>query len=171
LRQNGIDPDRLERVANRTMAENLTALRRGELDVAQMFEPYASMALKSGVCHILYAASTRGPTVYTTFLATRGSIERNRAAFAAMVRAVRRMQSWLSDHGPEELAAVVTPFYPDVAMDLLVNSLGRYYEAALWARSPEVSREGFARLSAALLSGGFISRIHAYEDCVDQSLY
>jgi NitT/TauT family transport system substrate-binding protein len=171
LRQNGIDPDRLERVANRTMAENLGALRSGELDVAQMFEPYASMALKSGIGHILYAASTRGPTVYTTFLATRGSIERNRAAFAAIVRAVRRTQSWLSDHGPEELAAAVTPFYPDVASDLLVSSLRHYYEAALWARSPEVSREGFARLSAGLLSGGFISRIHAYEDCVDQSLY
>jgi NitT/TauT family transport system substrate-binding protein len=171
LRQNGIDPDRLERVANRTMAGNLEALRSGELDVAQMFEPYVSMALKSGIGNILYAASARGPTVYTTFLATRGSIERNRASFAAMVRAVRRMQSWLSDHGAEELAAVVAPFYPNVASDLLASSLRRYHDAGLWARSPEVSREGFARLSASLLSGGFISRIHAYEDCVDQSLY
>jgi NitT/TauT family transport system substrate-binding protein len=171
LRESGIDPDRLERVANRTMADNLEALRSGEIDVAQMFEPYASMALKSGIGNILYAASARGPTVYTTFLATRGSIERNRASFVAMVRAVRRMQSWLSDHGAEELAAVVAPFYPNVASDLLANSLQRYHDAGLWARSPEVAREGFARLSAALLSGGFISRIHAYEDCVDESLY
>ena len=171
LRQIGIDPDRLERVTNRTMADNLEALHSGELDVAQMFEPYASMALKSGIGNILDAASARGPTVYTTFLATRGSIERNRAAFAAMVRAVRGMQSWLSDHGAEELAAVVAPFYPNVASDLLANSLRRYHDAGLWARSPEVSREGYARLSTSLLSGGFISRIHAYEDCVDQSLY
>jgi NitT/TauT family transport system substrate-binding protein len=171
LRQMGIDPDRLERVASRTMAENLEALRRGEIDVAQMFEPYASMALKSGIGNILYAASTRGPTVYTTFLATRDSIGRNRAAFAAMVRAVRRMQSWLGDRGAEELAAVVAPFFPNVAGDLLVSSLRRYHEAGVWARSPEVSREGFARLAASLRSGGFISRIHAYEDCVDQSLY
>jgi NitT/TauT family transport system substrate-binding protein len=171
LRQNGIDPDRLERVANGTMADNLEALRNGEVDVAQMFEPYASMALRSGIGTVLYAASTRGPTTYTTFLATQGSIARNRAAFVAMVRAVRGMQSWLSDHSAEELAAVVAQFYPDVASDLLTNSLRRYRDAGLWARSPEVSREGFARLSASLLSGGFISRIHAYEDCVDQSLY
>jgi NitT/TauT family transport system substrate-binding protein len=171
LRQTGIDPDRLERVANRTMAENLDALRNGELDVAQMFEPYAAMALRAGIGTILYAASIRGPTVYTTFLATRDSIERNHAAFAAMVRAVRRMQSWLGDHGSEELAAVVAPFYPDVASDLLTSSLRRYHEAGVWALSPEVSRDGFARLAASLLSGGFISRMHAYEDCVDQSLY
>ena len=153
------------------MAENLEALRSGALDVVQMFEPYTSMALKSGIGNILYAASTRGPTVYTTFLATRDSIARNRAAFAAMVRAVRCMQSWLGDHSAEELAAVVAPFYPDVASELLTNSLRRYHEAGVWARSPEVSREGFARLAASLLSGGFISRTHAYEDCVDQSLY
>jgi NitT/TauT family transport system substrate-binding protein len=170
LRESGVDPDRLERVTDRTMADNLEALRRGELDVAQMFEPYASMALKSGSGTILYAASARGPTVYTTFLATRDSIARHRASFAAMVRAVRRMQSWLGDHGAEELAAVVAPFYPHVANDLLASSFRRYYDAGLWARSPEVSREGFARLSASLLSGGFISRSYTYENCVDQSL-
>jgi NitT/TauT family transport system substrate-binding protein len=170
LRQDGIDPAALERVANRTMAENLAALSNGDIDVAQMFEPYASMALKSGSRNILYSASSRGPTVYTTFLATRNSIERNRSAFTGMVQAVRRMQSWLGEHGPDELAAVVAPFYRDVASDVLQSSLRRYYEAGVWARSPEVSREGFARLAASLLSGGFVSRTHVYEECVDQSL-
>ncbi len=171
LRQNGIDPGRLERVTDRTMPHNLKSLLSGELDVAQMFEPYASMALKSGVASILYAASARGPTSYTTFLATRDGIERNRAAFAAMVRAIRRMQSWVGEHGAGELSAVVAPFYPDVASDLLISSLRRYHELGVWARSPEVSREGFARLGASLLSGRFISRLHPYEDCVDRSLY
>jgi NitT/TauT family transport system substrate-binding protein len=170
LRQERIDPDRLDRVTNRTMAENLAALRNGDIDVAQVFEPYASMALKSGSGNILYAASSRGPTVYTTFLATRDGIERSRVAFAGMVRAVRRMQSWLGERGSEELAAVVAPYYPDVASDVLQSSLRRYHKAGVWAGSPEVSREGFARLAASLLSGGFVSRIHAYEDCVDQSL-
>jgi NitT/TauT family transport system substrate-binding protein len=171
LRQTGIDPDRLERVVDRTMADNLAALSNGEVDVAQMFEPYATMALQAGIGSILYAASTRGPTVYTTFLATRSSIARNRTAFAAMVRAVRGMQSWLGEHSGEELADVVAPFYPDVARDLLVGSLQRYHDAGLWARRPEVSPEGFAQLADSLLSGGFVSRAHTYEDCVDQTLY
>jgi NitT/TauT family transport system substrate-binding protein len=170
LRQNGIDPYMIERVAGQKMGDNLDALRRGEIDVAQVFEPYASMALKAGIGGVLYAASARGPTVYTTFLATREGIEKNRASFAAIVRAVRRVQSWLGEHSADELAAVVAPFYPHVAYDLLVSSLRRYHGAGLWARSPEVSREGFARLAAGLLSGGFISRVAPYEDCVDQSL-
>jgi NitT/TauT family transport system substrate-binding protein len=171
LREVGVDPDRLDRVANRTMAENLDALSNGDIELAQMFEPYASMALKSAIGKICYAASSRGPTVYTTFLAARHSIDRNRAAFAGMMRSVRRMQSWLAEHGSEELAGVVAAFYPEVASDVLQNSLRRYHEAGVWAQSPEVSREGFARLAASLRSGGFISQIHAYEDCVDQSLW
>jgi NitT/TauT family transport system substrate-binding protein len=170
LRDAGVDPDRLERVTGRTMADNLEALRKGELDVVQLFEPYVSMALATGAGQILYAASTRGPTVYTTFLATRESIARNRTAFTAMVRAVRRMEAWLQDNGADALAAAVAPFYPSLAPELLVSALQRYHQAGLWASRPEVSREGFARLATSLLSGGFVSRMHGYDECVDQSL-
>jgi NitT/TauT family transport system substrate-binding protein len=170
LRDAGVDPNRLERVTDRTMTDNLETLRKGDIDVAQLFEPYVSMALATGAGRILYAASARGPTVYTTFLATREGIARNRAAFAAMVRAVRHMEVWLREHGADELAAAVAPFYPSLAGEILVSALRRYHAAGLWAARPEVSREGFARLATSLLSGGFVSRMHSYDECVDQSL-
>jgi NitT/TauT family transport system substrate-binding protein len=170
LREQGVDPDRLDRIADRTMADNLAALTRSELDVVQVFEPYVSMALQAGAGDILYTASARGPTVYTTFLATRDSIARNRAAFAAMTRATRHMLDWLTEHSAEELAGVVARFYPDVPQDVLVRSLQRYRDAGLWSRTTEVSRQGFARLADSLRSGGFISHTPRYEDCVEQSL-
>ena len=170
LREQGVDPARLDRVTDRTMVDNLKALRDGQLDVVQMFEPYVSMALRVGAGDILYAASTRGPTVYTTFLASRDSIGRNREAFAAVVRATRRTLTWVAEHSAEELADAVGPFYRDLAHDILASSLRRYKEAGLWARTPEISRQGFMRLADSLKSGGFISRTHTYEDCVEQSL-
>ena len=97
LREHGIDPARINRVADQTMGDNLEALRKGGLDVVQMFEPYVSMALQASVGDILYAASERGPTVYTTFLASRDSIRRNRAAFEAIVHArAARWPGWRS---------------------------------------------------------------------------
>lgn len=169
LRLQGIDPAKIDRVTDRTMADNLEALRRGELDVAQMFEPYVSMATRDGAGEVLYAASSRGPTVYTTFLASRDSIRRNRAAFDAMVRAIRRSLAWVAEHGGAELADAVASYYPHVPRDLLASSLQRYHDAKLWARTADLSRQGFARLAESMKSGGFISRLHAYEDCVDQS--
>jgi NitT/TauT family transport system substrate-binding protein len=170
LREQGIDPIQVNRVTERTMADNLEALRVGDLDVVQMFEPYVSLASQMGVGDILYAASARGPTVYTTFLASRDSMRRNRAAFSAMVRATRRTLAWLAEHSAKELADAVAQFYPDVPPDILASSLQRYRDAGLWARAPEVSRQGFARLAVSLKSGGFISHMHTYEDCVEQSL-
>jgi NitT/TauT family transport system substrate-binding protein len=170
LRERKIDPDRLARAADRTMLENLAMLRDRQLDVVQVFEPYVSMALKESAGDILYAASARGPTVYTTFIATRDGIVRHHTAFAAMTRVIQHMQRWLAEHNADELAEVVAPFFPEIARDVLVTSLGRYLQAGIWSRSPEISQEGFARLADSLLSGRFISRLPAYADCVDQSL-
>ena len=170
LRELGVDPARLERVTDRTMGDNLEALRGNKIDVIQVFEPYASMALQAGAGSVLYAASSRGMTSYTTFLATRDSIRRNRSAFEAMVRATRRTLDWVAGHSARELAEAVAPFYPQVPRDILDSSLARYRQAGLWRPTTEVSREGFYRLADSLKSGGFISRQHAYEDCVDQSL-
>ena len=86
-----------------------------------------------------------------------------------MVRATRRTLAWVGEHSAQELADAVAPYYPHVAGEHLASSLRRYRDAGLWARTPDVSRQGFARLADSLKSGGFISKLHAYEDCVDQS--
>jgi len=94
------------------------------------------MALQSGRGKILYAASSRGPTVYTTFIATRTALKRHRDAFAGMMRAIAHMQGWLSEHGAEELAEISAPFFPQIDRNILVSSLRRYAEAGIRARTP-----------------------------------
>jgi len=171
LREQGIDPSRLNRVVDRSMSDNFEALCNKQIDVVQVFEPFPSMALQAGAGNVLYAASARGPTVYTTFIATRTGIERHRAAFVAMTRAIRRMQGWLVEHSAEELAEITAHYFPGITRDILVSSLRRCRDDKIWAHTPEVSREGFARLAESLLSGGFLARMPTYEDCVDQSLF
>jgi NitT/TauT family transport system substrate-binding protein len=134
-----------------------------------VFEPYASLAVRDGA-KVVYAASTRGPTVYTTFLATRAGIERHRSAFTAMTRAIVHMQDWLRAHDAKDLAATVAPLYPDVAREVLTSSFERYLQGGLWSRSPQVSPQGFARLGESLVSGGYIARTPIYQDCVDRTL-
>jgi NitT/TauT family transport system substrate-binding protein len=169
LRERGVDPTKLTRVTDGTMGGNLAALREKRLDLIQVFEPYASLAVRDGA-KVLYAASTRGPTVYTTFLATRAGIERHRSAFAALTRAIGHMQAWLGQNGAEKLAEAVSPLYPDVAREILTDAFNRYRQGGLWSGSTGVSPQGFARLGESLLSGGYISRVPVYADCVDETL-
>jgi NitT/TauT family transport system substrate-binding protein len=169
LRERGIDPDRLQRAPDRPMTENFAALIAGELDVAQLFEPYVSMALQDGAS-VLYAAAARGPTVYTTFITTHQVVERHRAAFAGMARALAGALQWIAGHSADELAAVTGPFYPGVPRAILASAFERYRQAAIWAGGSDEFRQGFARLAESLLSGGFISRLPRYEDCVNETV-
>lgn len=166
LRKIGLDPGGLDRLADRSMAVNIEALGKGELDVAQVFEPFAAMAERQGVGRVVHAAAARGDTAYTTLLATREGVARKRDALAALVRAVASMQQWLAVHSADELAEAVTPYFGHVDAADLRTALSRYKAANLWATDTNVSRAGFARLAASLVSGGFISRAAAYEDCV-----
>ena len=169
LRERGIDPDRLHRAADRPMTENLAALQAGELDVAQLFEPYVSMALKEGA-GVLYAAAARGPTVYTTFITTHQAIERHRMAFAGIARALAVTLQWITGHRTEELAEVTGPFFPGVSRSILASALERYRQDGVWAGGSDVSPQGFARLAESLLSGAFISRLPRYDDCVTEMM-
>ncbi len=170
LRDQGMDPDKLQRISDRAMTRNYHALEAGDLDVMQAFEPFVSMAERDGAGDILYAASTRGPTAYTAFIATREACAQRRDAFAAMTRATSKLLAWLYANPAEELARAVQSFFPDVPPDILVRSLRRYRDAGLWSRETKMNPQGFARLAQSLHSGGFIARLPSYDDCVEPTL-
>jgi NitT/TauT family transport system substrate-binding protein len=172
LREAGLDPATLPRIANRSMGENYTALRAGDIDVMQAFEPFVSMAQQDGAGDVLYAATSRGPTSYTAFIATRDGVSRHREAFAAMVRALARLEQWIygDPDSPRAMAQAVTTFFPGVPLDLLVRSLTRYRDAGLWSRDPTLLRSGFDRLGASFVTGGALTRAPVYEECVEPTL-
>jgi NitT/TauT family transport system substrate-binding protein len=171
LREIGINPEALKIISDRTMAENYASLSKGELDVMQAFEPFVSMAEMDRAGKPLYAASSRGPTVYTAFIATRNKISRQRDVFVAMTRALAKMEQWLYANSAEELAKAVAPFFPHVPNDILISSLQRYRDAGLWARNPAMSRQGFSRLGLSFVSGGLLKRLPVYEDCVEENFF
>jgi NitT/TauT family transport system substrate-binding protein len=148
-----------------TMPQQLEALAAGKLDVAQLFEPYASRALADGNA-ILYAASSRGPTCYTTFITSRDAASKRREEFAALERATQAMLDWLAKEGQAELARLTAPFFADVPHDLLRSALERYQRAGLWSRTTAVSEVGFDRLAYSLHASGFIAKRGTYAECV-----
>jgi NitT/TauT family transport system substrate-binding protein len=170
LRDAAIDPATITRIHDRTMPDNYRALRGNELDVMQAFEPFASQAETEQAGTVLYAASSRGPTVYTSFITTRGKVAAHRDALVAVTRALAKMQSWLYAHSGKDLAEAAASFFPDVPQELLARSLQRYLDAGLWARDTAMSKQGFDRLGLSFLSGGALRRPPVFEKCVDASL-
>ena len=138
LRAQGVDPARLNRLAERTMSNNLEALRRGELDVVQVFEPYVSMALRNGGRRSSRRGQFARADGLLDVLASRDSIRRNRAAFDAMVRATRRTLSWVAEHSAEGIGGIGCAVLPDHSSrnsSKLVSALPECEAVGAYARS------------------------------------
>ncbi len=170
LRRLNLDPDALDRIPDRSMAENEAALRDGTLDAVQVFQPYAEHLLRDGAGHMLYAAASRGPCSYTTLYTTRNTLEEQRDSLLAMTRAIYRMQKWLHGSSDETVADTVASFFPGLDRDVLTAIIARYRELGIWGTNPILPQGGFERLRDSCLSGGLISRAAAYAECVDTSL-
>jgi NitT/TauT family transport system substrate-binding protein len=169
IRRAGLDPDTLPRVADRAMGDNITALRAGGLDAVQLFEPYAETLIAAGEGHLWYAAANRGATSYTTFYARKRLLVERRQELAGLVRGLYRTQRWLHAAALDELAAIVRPYFPEVAPAVLTGALARYRSLGVWGRDPVLPRGGYDRLKAALISGRFVAGT-PYETAVDNSL-
>ena len=170
LRRNGLNPDLVTRVEGNTMAENDAALRAGEVDVIQVFQPFPEQLLADGFGHIWYAAATRGPTSYTTLSTLRPTLERQRDKMLRMTRAIYRTQKWLHQTDVANIANAIREFFPDMPQEMLSACITRYQSLGLWGKNPILPRSGFDRLQASGHSGGLFSTGAAYETCVDNSL-
>jgi NitT/TauT family transport system substrate-binding protein len=170
MRQAGLDPSRVNRIEGNTMAENVAALRAGELDVIQIFQPFPEQLVAEGVGHIWYAAATRGATSYTTLSTLRGTLQSKREQMMQMTRALYRTQKWLHGSKDADIAAAIAEFFPDMPQEMLTACITRYKAVGLWGKNPILPQDGFDRLQASGLSGGLFKTGATFETCVDNSL-
>jgi len=152
------------------MAENVTALRRGDLDVVQLFQPFAEELIAAAHGHLWYAAATRGPTAYTSFYTPRTTLTPRREELKKLVRGLYRTQKWLHASSPEAVADAVQSFFPAVPAALLQAAIARYLELGIWGDNPILPRAGYERLRAGLISGRFVKQAAPFEQAVDNTL-
>lgn len=167
LRRAAISPDQVLLTPARSMAENAKALRAGEVDVIQVFQPYARELIDAGAGHVWYAAANRGLTSYTTFNTTRAFIEKNPELVLRMARAMYRTQQWMAAHDGRTLAEAIAGYLPDVPIATLAACCSDYKALGLWNTHPGMKREGLEWLRDAMHAAGYIKSRPAFEQCVD----
>ncbi len=169
VRDLGVNPDWIPRITDRTMAESVAALHAGQIDVAQLFEPYVEAAV-SGGAEIWYRGSSRGPTSYTVFVTTKERLAADPEPFRRMVRAIYRTQRWVAGQSSRALALAVADYFPELDRSVLTRALARYKEQGVWGINPVLREEGFDRLRRALLGNGYLQRAVGFAECVDNRL-
>ena len=151
-----LDPDALPRIADRTMAENAAALRRGELDVVQ-----AVPALCRGVDRLRRRAISGTPPrpaarphtrAFTRVAACSSS---RRDEFKKLVRGLYRTQKWLHRPVAQDARRCGAVVLSGCAANPLRAAVARYQALGIWGRNPILPRGGYDRLKAGLVSGRF----------------
>ena len=170
LRLAGLDPSKVRRVANQTMAENVAALKAGKVDVIQVFEPFPSLLLAEGAAHIWYEQARRGHTSYTCFYARRGTLSARRDELKRMVRAIDKTEKWVAQASGRDIARTIAPYFTDLPPAILEAACTRYKALGIWGKDPILPRSGYDRLRDGLISGGFVSPGATFEQAVDNSL-
>lgn len=170
LRRAGLDPAQVNRVEGHTMAENDAALRAGDMDVIQIFQPFVEQLVADGAGHVWYAAASRGPTSYTTLSTLKDNLRTNRDKMGRMTRALYRTQKWLHRSDAPAIASAITDYFPDLPQETLAACIQRYKALGIWGVNPILPRDGFDRLQAGGLSGGLFKTGAPFEACVDISL-
>lgn len=165
LRRSGIDPQALDQGPARTMADNVVALAKGEVDVVQVMEPYTEAAVQAGG-HLWHPFALRGDVVFTSFYTTRQFATRESSTCQALSQAMGAALRKIRTDSPTETAAAITDWFPDLSQSHLSNSIQRYIDTGIWPSSTRMSESAFVRLKGALLSGEFIGTDVPYERAV-----
>ena len=167
----GLDPASLNRTPDAPMADNAAALERGEIDVAQVFEPYADRLVSTGAGHVWHRFSRRGDVAFTSFYTTLRYAEERRETCTALVRAIAAALNRIREAPAATIAEKVGPaFFPDLPAGALARIVAAYRDARLWPPTPVLPAAAFVRLKAALLAGGLITYDVPYALAVDEEL-
>jgi NitT/TauT family transport system substrate-binding protein len=167
LRRAGINPAGIRQAPERGLAANAEALRSGEVELIQTFEPFATQLAAEGVGHVWYASSSRGPTSYTTFNTTRAFLQREPGVALGMTRAMYRTLRWVAAHDGRELARLIADYFPGLPEARLAACCDGYKARDLWNTTPILRRTGLEWLRDAMLAAGAIRTSFTYEACTE----
>jgi NitT/TauT family transport system substrate-binding protein len=152
LRLAGVEPSRIRLAPPRSMAANVERLRAGDVDVVQVFQPFAQQIIDEGIGHLWYTAASRGPATYTTLNTTRRFIERDPDTVLRMTRAIYHTQKWITTHDGRDLAQLIAGYFPDLALSTLASCCEGYRSSGIWNTTPVQQRAGFDWLRDAMLA-------------------
>ena len=168
LRRHGVDPARVTFLRGLSTADAVAAFRAGKGDFIEHGPPVVDHLLADGAGHLVAAmGDATGPVPFSSFMAARATLERERERIVRFVRGFVRAQRWMASNGAHAIAAVIAPAFADIDERIRIAALERYVRQSTWTRDPVLTRAGFDTLQTILLDGGFIKRAHRFEDLVD----
>ena len=172
LKENGIRPfEDVEIITGLAFEAAVGAFEAGLGDYIAQFEPALSEIEARGRGKIVASIGAEaGPLTYTVYHARKSVLEKNPDLFLRFTRAIHQGQLWVYSHSAEEVAEVISPFFPLIEHEILVKSMGLYQSIDAWPPIPTVSEAHFLHLQEIMIEAGELEQVVPFEILMDTTI-
>lgn len=169
LKKNNITPNKdTQIIQNIQFGNQTTAFASGTGDYYQAFEPDASILEKQGKGYVVASYGKDGDKLpYTVYMAKSSYLKSHPDAAQKFANAIEKGQQYVSTHSPEEIAAVIAPFFTDIDKDVLVNVVKRYKNNDTWPTDITIDQQEFDHLKAIMKEAGELKQDVPYDTVVN----
>jgi NitT/TauT family transport system substrate-binding protein len=168
LKRNGVSHASV--VTNISAPAMVGAFQSGKGDYIQEYEPIVSQLEQNGTAHVVASlGEAGGPFPETSYVATSAYLQAHPDIIQKWTNAVYRGMQWAMGHSPDEVAAVIAPYFAGTPKTLIAKSVERYQKEHAWPSTPIMSKDQFDTLENVMETAGFLKPEEAvrYTDVVD----
>jgi NitT/TauT family transport system substrate-binding protein len=143
------------------------AFKGGEGDFVTLFEPVASLMENEGAGHIVASIGKEGGYIpYTCYSAKKSFIENNPEIIQKFTNGVYKGMKWVENHSAEEVAAAISPQFPDADMEILTEVVNRYKAQDTWKPDLILTEEGLNHMMDIVEMAGELDKRAPYDKIV-----
>src|SRR5579859_3775907 len=158
MRQNGIDPIKDVKIANNvSVPARVGSWLAGQNQYAIFTEPDASQLELDGKAYFLASiGETVGFADYTCFMATDKYIREHPNVVQGWTNAIYKAQQWTAVAPAAEIAKVLEPYFPGIAMPALTAAATRYQRLKIWKTTPVIDPPAIEKFQDILVQGSVL---------------
>ena len=168
LRQNGIDPVKdLEIDTSVAFAAMEGAFIGGNGDFVTLFEPNATSVEKNGLGYVVaYIGEIGGNVPYTAYNARKSYIENNKDVIEKFTRAVNKGLDYVYNNSEEDVARVVSKYFPDTSLDDMVTIVKRYKNGEAWKKNITINEDEWKHIQDIMMASKQLDKYVEYDKLI-----
>ena len=165
LHKQGVDLAQVQAVNAGATAPMMDAWRGGQGDYFHEQGPYPQQLAHEAVAHVVASVGeVIGPVAFSSLSATREWLQRPEAV--RFMHAYRQARAWVNTASAAEIAQAEQPFFPDVPLAVLTQTIATYQQLGCWNPEVTISPETYEAALDVFLHSQLITKRHPYEQVV-----
>jgi len=168
LRQNGIDPNKdLAIDTSVAFAAMEGAFIGGNGDFVTLFEPNATSVEKNGLGYVVaYIGDLGGVVPYTAYNARKSFIEENPLVIEKFTRAVNKGLEYVDSHSSEDVAKIVSEYFPDTSLTDMITIVNRYKEGEAWKKNITINEDEWNHIQEIMEASSELEKFVEYDKLI-----